>query len=315
MRIVRWLPLSLLLLLATALAALLAAGGLARPAGWLLLVFLVPYVAASLLVASGVVAILLRRLSRLCIATMSVAAALSVPLLWQLGILAPCYPATIEGTRPHVSIRVPTDKEMIVAWGGDSVATNYHALFPDQRWAYDLVIEPAGTGSSRLQDYGCFGTEVVAPLAGKVVAAQDGLPDHLPGPPSDPADPEGNHVVLETQDGTYLVIAHLRQRSIAVKAGERVAEGQRLGDCGNSGISSEPHVHIHLQRQRPGTHPPNVAEGLPLFFRDYRGANAMPAGGLVAADGKLSFVGERIGPGAARAPAGKPNRQDRALMR
>ncbi len=66
-------------------------------------------------------------------------------------------------------------------------------------------------------------------------------------------------------------IAHLRQGSVAVWEGEQVAEGQLLGEYGNSGSTSEPHTHIHHQRQDPREVPTEFAEGLPLYFRDHNG--------------------------------------------
>ena len=50
-------------------------------------------------------------------------------------------------------------------------------------------------------------------------------------------------------------------------AGDRVKPGQFLGSCGNSGNTSEPHIHYHLQ-DRPGFDPAH-AEGLPAQFRSY----------------------------------------------
>lgn len=81
------------------------------------------------------------------------------------------------------------------------------------------------------------------------------------------------------ETGTYLVIAHLKNGSVAVETGDIVEEGQVIGECGNSGNSSEPHIHIHHQRQDPTVFPLNFAEGLPLYFRDHDG-QAMPIGGF-----------------------------------
>jgi hypothetical protein len=75
-----------------------------------------------------------------------------------------------------------------------------------------------------------------------------------------------------------------------------VTEGQPLGRCGNSGNSSEPHIHIHHQRQDPlgfggdlnlGV---NLVEGLPLYFRDHDGA-AMPEGGLATVAERVELRG------------------------
>ena len=55
----------------------------------------------------------------------------------------------------------------------------------------------------------------------------------------------GNHVVIATPAG-HVVLAHLRRGSVAVAPGDRVLTGSRVGACGNSGNSSEPHVHLQV---------------------------------------------------------------------
>ena len=107
-----------------------------------------------------------------------------------------------------------------VAWGDDRLATNYHAGSPDQRWAYDLVVEPAMHGSENPEDYGCYGTPVVAPVSARVQYSTDGAPDHKPGSVSmDRANPSGNVFVLALEIGTYLVIAHLQSGRPVPKLG------------------------------------------------------------------------------------------------
>ncbi len=69
----------------------------------------------------------------------------------------------------------------------------------------------------------------------------------------------GNHVVLRC-DGVEIVLAHMRQGSLKVGAGERVETGAPLGEVGNSGASTEPHLHIHAQRP--------AVEGQPLISGD-----------------------------------------------
>ena len=105
--------------------------------------------------------------------------------------------------------------------------------------------------------------------------------------------PKGNHVVIQLETGTYLVIAHLKPGSVVVKTGETVEEGQVIGQCGNSGNTSEPHIHIHHQRQDPVVYPGDLAEGLPLYFRDHDG-QPMPVGGIRMENGKLVATGETV---------------------
>jgi murein DD-endopeptidase MepM/ murein hydrolase activator NlpD len=100
-------------------------------------------------------------------------------------------------------------------------------------------------------------------------------------------------VVIAPAGGGHLLIAHLKAGSVAVRPGDRVEEGQVMGACGNSGNSSEPHVHVHYQREHPRDVPPNFAEGLPLYFRDHRGA-PMPGGGIRREGGRLIARGDVI---------------------
>lgn len=105
---------------------------------------------------------------------------------------------------------------------------------------------------------------MLAPAAARVAATQDGTPDNKPGV-MNPLQPAGNYVLLDLGHREYALIAHLRLNSILVHKGDRVRAGQELGHCGNSGNSSEPHVHFHLQDT------PTLFSGhsLPALFRGY----------------------------------------------
>jgi len=94
---------------------------------------------------------------------------------------------------------------------------------------------------------------------------------------------EGNYVHIRVKAGdtaAYLILAHLKKGSIKVAVGDPVAIGKHLAQVGNSGTTSEPHLHIHLQRQDPSkTLYPVFAEGLPLYFSYGAGAPTMPSTG------------------------------------
>lgn len=57
----------------------------------------------------------------------------------------------------------------------------------------------------------------------------------------------GNAVIIRHAENEVSLLAHFQQGSIRVHRGERVKQGQVLGLCGNSGNSSEPHIHFHVQ--------------------------------------------------------------------
>jgi murein DD-endopeptidase MepM/ murein hydrolase activator NlpD len=72
----------------------------------------------------------------------------------------------------------------------------------------------------------------------------------------------GNHVVIRRDDGPCVLVAHLRRGSLRVASGDRVESGTTIGECGNSGNSSEPHVHVQAM-DRPSVW---IAAGLPLLI-------------------------------------------------
>ncbi|MBA3072049.1 MAG: M23 family metallopeptidase [Anaerolineae bacterium] len=189
------------------------------------------------------------------------------------------YPYFLSLSKPAATVRLPADAPLQVIWGGDKLKNNNHVFSPDQRWAYDFLVEPYFSGSANLNDYGCYGVPVMAPIDGMVTFAHDNEPDEIPGVISNNVtNPKGNYVVIKMESDTYLVIAHLQPGSVAVQTGDAVTEGQVIGACGNSGNTSEPHIHIHHQRIDPEVWGVGYGEGLPLYFRDHDGP-PMPEGG------------------------------------
>ena len=165
-------------------------------------------------------------------------------------------------------LRLPFTGEWYVFWGGRTPEQNYHVINRQQRFAYDFLVvregvSHRGTGRS-VEDFFCWDQPILAPAKGTVVERVDGLPDQSPGT-MDPAHAAGNHVVLDLGNGEYALLAHLRRGSLRVQEGERVEAGQVLGACGNSGNTTEPHLHFHLQDA------PRFGEGdgLPAFFSNY----------------------------------------------
>lgn len=157
-------------------------------------------------------------------------------------------------------------------WGGRTVAENYHAATPDQRFAYDFVVRENGSShqgdGSQLEDYHCFGRPIYAPGAGTAVEAVADLPDNPIGT-TDAENALGNHVVLNHGNGEFSFLAHLKQGSVSVGPGDVIEAGTPVGVCGNSGNTSEPHLHFHMQTDAV-FHAGAGGEGLPAQFLDYR---------------------------------------------
>ncbi len=148
-------------------------------------------------------------------------------------------------------LSLPFKGRWLVAWGGDTRELNQHHGVANQRFAIDFLGADAdgktrkGKGETN-EDYLCFGREILAPADGIVTEAIDGVRDNAPGS-MNPFSALGNAVIIEHRPNEVSVLAHLKQGSVKVQAGERVKRGQVLGLCGNSGNSSEPHLHYHLQ--------------------------------------------------------------------
>ncbi|MEG7853847.1 M23 family metallopeptidase [Bacillus pacificus] len=193
------------------------------------------------------------------------------PLGWFANIGRLAYPADVHSTSPKVVVRFPLNERALIGWGGDRLESNYHVIKPNERWAYDILIPPAEVKSSKLEDYGIYGAKVMAPASGTVVSINNNEQDLVPGS-DDFQSMAGNHIYLRLDElGTYLILAHLKQGSIKVKEGQHVNEGEFLAQVGNSGSSSEPHLHIHHQRQDPSKVIIFLSEGLPLYFRTEKG--------------------------------------------
>ncbi|MDS0295447.1 M23 family metallopeptidase [Halogeometricum luteum] len=160
-----------------------------------------------------------------------------------------------ESFEQRATYRLPVEGEWTVVGGGHERDDSHSWSILAQRYAYDHVVTDdegrthAGEGSDP-SDYHCWERPVVAPAAGVVVAASDG---HRDAPRTRgwldlrQRDIRGNYVVVEHASEEYSVLAHLREGSVAVREGDRVDSGQRIGLCGHSGNSTEPHLHFHVQ--------------------------------------------------------------------
>jgi hypothetical protein len=154
----------------------------------------------------------------------------------------------------------------LVANGGSAPSVNAHAAFLDQRVAehkpywgtghgIDVVaIDRWGLRADGLlpadpRRYLIFGRPVVAPCAGDVMIAVDGLPDMLV-PRVDKVHLAGNHVILRCS-GVDILLGHFGNGTVVVRRGQQLATGDTIAAVGNSGNTSEPHLHIHAQL--PGT--------------------------------------------------------------
>ena len=139
-----------------------------------------------------------------------------------------------------------------------------------QRYAYDFIImdddgKSFSGDSKSLQSYYCYGKNVIAPADGVVVKVSnrhknsrvDGVKVYC-----DTWDIRGNFVVIKHAEKEFSVLAHLAPGSVVVSKGGKVKQGDIIAKCGNSGNTSEPHLHFQLQTGKSFF----VSAGLPISF-------------------------------------------------
>jgi murein DD-endopeptidase MepM/ murein hydrolase activator NlpD len=172
----------------------------------------------------------------------------------------PAGPSDDHAARTRLTL--PFTGRWTVGNGGRDPAKNHHVGNRNQWYAYDFVRPHRGDGRA-LEDYEAFGAEVIAPADGVIARVVDGVPDLPPGE-ADPYVIPGNHVVIDHKNGEWSFLCHFKEGSICVRENELVLRGAVLGLCGNSGNTSEPHIHYHLADD-PVLHRGN---GLPAPFSD-----------------------------------------------
>jgi peptidase M23-like protein len=163
-----------------------------------------------------------------------------------------------------------------------------HTKCPEQRYAYDLLVERDGRtfegDPKKNESYFAWDQPIHAVLAGTVVEVKDDVPDD-PGNGDNPAnEPRRNsHVLLKHEGDVFTLYVHVRQGSATVKAGDRMAAGQEIARVGNAGFTTEPHLHLAAFRiDETGR-----VRALPLRFEDLRAGAAdgtpiagVPVGGV-----------------------------------
>ena len=143
-------------------------------------------------------------------------------------------------------------------------------------WRTFLATEPP-------ERFFAFGQPILAPASGTVVDVHDAELDHearrsqvalVPYALSQAARLRqgvgaiaGNYVTFSlTEGGSFVALAHLKAGSIRVVVGQEVVEGEQIANCGNSGNSTQPHVHL----QAMDSADLSVARGVPMAFGRYR---------------------------------------------
>jgi hypothetical protein len=224
----------------------------------------------------------------------------------------PEHAALVEAIRAAAAYRPDPDRSPVVLslpFTGSWLALNTPARrvpshgthFLGQTFAIDFVAVDAERRTAAVRDWRTvlavesadrflgFGQPILAPVDGQVVAVHDGEPDHVARRSpltllayavtqgsrlsSGLNAIVGNDVILAlNEEGPFVVLAHLREGSLQVGIGDKIRRGQPIAACGNSGNSTQPHVHVQVMDSTDQL----AARGLPMEFRDYV---AWPRGG------------------------------------
>nr|CRL71044.1 metalloendopeptidase-like membrane protein [Mycolicibacterium malmesburyense] len=172
-------------------------------------------------------------------------------------------------------------------WAAERFAIDYVQLDPDRR----LV---AGD-PSKPESFAYYGADIHAVGDGRVVSVLDGLPEQVPGrnPTGLPLNQyAGNHVVQDLGDGNFALYAHIKTGTVAVKPGDRLTAGQVIGNVGNTGNTSAPHLHFQVMSSPD----PLGSNGLPFEFDDFR-LDARLAGDDAALEGLFEGASAQFQPG------------------
>lgn len=143
---------------------------------------------------------------------------------------------------------IPLHGRLKVTCGHSGCRTHYISY---QKYSWDfIVLDARGRSqlgaSEKLRSYYTFGAPVVAPADGVVISVTNDNPDN---PPLQRA-ARGNEITIDHGNGEVSVLEHFQQRSITVRVGERVRQGQIIGRVGNSGNTALPHLHFSVKRKK-----------------------------------------------------------------
>ena len=155
--------------------------------------------------------------------------------------------------------------------GGIDKLNSHSRNIISQRYAYDFILsgeesKKLNTQKHNVNDYLTFNEDVYSPNDGIIIKVKNSIRDnkHAGSGWIDiwTTDIRGNFVIIKHDKNVYSLIAHLKRGSCCVKKGDIVKRGQIIGKCGNSGHSTQPHIHFQLQDKVNWY----FSKGLPIIF-------------------------------------------------
>jgi len=232
------------------------------------------YTSLQWMMGGGIAALMLLELlprKRLFVATNAAFALGSVFMTFQLGCIV--WPVS---SRDGVVLSPPFHGEWLVVQGGRSSLVNHHYPLQSQRDALDLAQLANGHDRigdrAKLESYPAWGAPLLAPADGRVAVVVNDCRDNAVGQ-TDEQHLAGNHISIDLGNGRFVILCHLQKGSAQVAVGDIVHTGQFIARCGNSGNTSQPHLHLQVQN-KPEILTPGAETRL-IFFRD---ANWMRGG-------------------------------------
>jgi len=168
------------------------------------------------------------------------------------------------------NLELPFEGEWHIEIGGRTFRDGlHHFISRGERYAYDVLVEIDGENFSgdgtRNEDHFCFGKRLNAPSDGIIVEIENNVDDNQPGRVNR-NQPGGNFIIIDHLNGESSIMANLKMGSIIVSVGDAVVKGQEVGEAGNSGASTAPHLHYELQATTLGQ---LSGLGVPAQFRNY----------------------------------------------
>lgn len=205
---------------------------------------------------------------------------------------------------PKIKYSLPFHGGWTAVNGGVTKESSHSWEINSQRYAYDFIIldnegKSISGNETMLSAYHCYGKEILAPADGDVVEVRTNCNDSkiIGNGGTDPLikDIRGNYVVIRHSENEYSCLAHLKPKSIEVSVGQHVKRKQPIALCGNTGNTSEPHLHFQIQNGRSFF----SSAGLPIHFENIE---SMPQPGyskydprpIPAFDGKFISRGQCV---------------------
>jgi len=180
--------------------------------------------------------------------------------------------AMLPAYKKGVKLDAPFEGKWYVFQGGGSPLISHHYFARSQRHALDLIKPEDGAFTLGkevdLSTFATFNQPIFAPVDGTVIFTENSHEDNPIGK-MNAEEPAGNHVVIKAGENLFILLAHFKKGSIQPGIGDEVKKGDFLGHCGNSGNSSQPHLHIQAMSKPELFQDDN--QPIPILFQDSEG--------------------------------------------